>query len=345
MDLPDSNELRRQLDKAQDAVRIAVTTLEAAQTPRRDPSVAGMHFIDGNVVKGAESRLSSAEHMAKVATERVGLGERRDRILAGRPEECFCLGSGEPHPRERDEENHPRWCSCPEGQERQRLYDAEQDRKLQARIETALEEVWCVDSDIPLRFINCEFGTAPKGLGAIIKRLTPEDKDLFYTDSWYLWGAYGVGKTGLAVSYAYEYARHITRLGYKGTGLRFIRTPDLLTRLRSTYRKRQRDDDDEAPETEGDVLDLYSGPGLLILDDIGAEQITGSGWVEDRLYQIIGARHDECRPTVFTSNLSLEQMAARIGERLTWRIAEMCGPGHIVEVKGQNLRDWRKATS
>ncbi|KKK85389.1 hypothetical protein LCGC14_2773760, partial [marine sediment metagenome] len=147
--------------------------------------------------------------------------------------------------------------------------------------------------------------------------------------SWYLWGAYGSGKTGLAIGHAYE------RLSQTGPwALRFKPVPDLLSELRSTYGR------NEGP-TENDVLDTYAHTGLLILDDLGAEQVTGSGWLEDRLYQVIGLRHREELPIIFTSNLSIKQIANRIGERIAWRIVEMCGEDHIVQVTGPNLRDRR----
>ena len=84
-------------------------------------------------------------------------------------------------------------------------------------------------------------------------------------------------------------------------------------------------------------MERYLAADVLILDDLGAERLTE--WAAERLYMLIGQRHDEERTTVFTSNLSLEDVAAKLGERTTWRILEMCGADNIVEVKGPNLRD------
>ena len=89
------------------------------------------------------------------------------------------------------------------------------------------------------------------------------------------------------------------------------------------------------------MLEKYAGVSLLILDDLGAEHISGSGWLEDRLYQIIGQRHRDERPIVFTSNLSIKEVGGRIGERIAWRIVEMCGD-NIVHVQGANQRDRRR---
>ena len=114
--------------------------------------------------------------------------------------------------------------------------------------------------------------------------------------------------------------------------IHFTTIPDLLTELRATYNK-------TSLRTEAEVLEFYQKPDCLILDDLGAEQVTNTGWVEDRLYQIIGHRHGQEKQIIFTSNLSIAKLAKRIGERITWRIIEMCGEENIIEVKGPNLRD------
>jgi len=152
--------------------------------------------------------------------------------------------------------------------------------------------------------------------------------------SWYLWGPYGTGKTSLAIcialilldNFAYLYGYDEGCVGK----LVFTSTPDLLSRLRDTYNGR---------ESELDVVEHYANAHILILDDIGAEHCANSEWLADRLYQIIGARHGEERTTIFTSNLGLPNLAERIGERITWRIVEMCGRDNILKIDGRNLRD------
>ncbi len=54
---------------------------------------------------------------------------------------------------------------------------------------------------------------------------------------------------------------------------------------------------------------------MLILDDMGAEHTSSSSWLSDRLYQILGDRHDQLRPTVMTSNLSIAELANVYGDR------------------------------
>lgn len=205
-----------------------------------------------------------------------------------------------------------------------------------ASLPERLTRYWEQHSGVPAHFQQMRLEDHPNVLGHsnpfLFSRLVSGD---YARASWYLWGGFGVGKTGAAVGYGWRYLHEV------GGSVVFRTLPKLLAELRATYGRpaRQYGDDDGAPtETEADVIRRYQTCGLLILDDLGAEQVSGSGWVEDRLYQVIGHRHDEDLPTVFTSNLSLVQVAQRIGERTTWRIAEMCGRENVVELQGRNLR-------
>ena len=108
--------------------------------------------------------------------------------------------------------------------------------------------------------------------------------------------------------------------------------PALFASLRATYNRQG--------ESEDAIINLYARCGLLILDDLGAEQVKDTTWLEDRLYQIVGHRHANMLPTVITSNVGLDELAGRIGERNGWRIAEMVGTGNVLNLTGcHNLRE------
>lgn len=208
-------------------------------------------------------------------------------------------------------------------------------------------------AEIPARFRNFRFATSPqKELAARLDWTQYQFEEDAETDeeaqrrgqlwenipgSVLLWGSYGCGKTGLAVSLAFLHADSHEKVLFRSL-------PDLLSELRSTYGQKPKrtvegyeDYSDDRP-TEWQVIERYRDVDLLILDDLGAEQLTGSGWVEDRLYQIIGGRHADNKDTVFTSNLSPEELGRRIGERIMWRIVEMCGDHGIIHVTGDNQR-------
>ncbi len=223
----------------------------------------------------------------------------RDAIQATRPEGCWCLGVGYGKAEGFGVSAFTRFCSCPEGRE--------------ARL---AQEI--ADAGVPVQFRGFTLASSP-----VVMRSPGLEKKL-RPGSWYLWGPSGVGKTGLAVGLLREWCSQ-----GKGKGL-FVTVPGLLESLRGTY-------GEGAAESEERVIARYGRVPFLVMDDLGAEHVKGTGWVEDRLYQIIGMRHDDGLPTVFTSNMELGQLRERLGERVVWRIVELVGK-NIVHVVGPNLR-------
>ena len=271
-------------------------------------------------VGASDPRGIQGERDLRRREERLELGRQRDVLLADRPEGCWCLGLGWPT-------RPDGYCRCPEGVAAEAEFEREMAVQEAEERKRRIETMWNETAGIPRLFREWRLDTSPLSDGVVAPLRKLEG-------SWYLWGAYGCGKTGLAIGHAYE------RLTHGTPAILFRSVPDLLSELRSTYGR------NEGP-TENDVLDTYAHTGLLILDDLGAEQVkqgaSGTSWLEDRLYQVIGLRHREELPIIFTSNLSIKQIADRIGERIAWRIVEMCGEDHIVQVTGPNLRDRRGA--
>ena len=164
--------------------------------------------------------------------------------------------------------------------------------------------------------------------------------------SWMLWGPVGHGKTGLAAGYAW---RFLFVAG--GESVCFRTVPELLAELRASYSPRERNDGTDGaggkPATESDLIHRYTTAGLLVLDDLGTEQLKirdgGGSWAMDRLFMIVNKRHGQQLPMVVTSNLSPAELGRRMGDvmgqRILSRIAESCaGTNHIVEVNHRNLR-------
>ena len=81
------------------------------------------------------------------------------------------------------------------------------------------------------------------------------------------------------------------------------------------------------------MLKDYFNTPLLILDDLGAEKTTD--WALQSLYIIINKRLSEELQTIITSNLSLDELRDKIGDRIASRIAGMC---KIVKLTGRDRR-------
>lgn len=193
------------------------------------------------------------------------------------------------------------------------------------------------EAGIPARFRDLRLATHPllaRPMASELQRMVANARSApdFWRQSWYLWGGVGVGKTGLAVGYAHQWVD--PSFGDPMSVVYYV-VPDLLARLRASYNATG---STEASESEWSLIDRCRQADLLLLDDLGAEQVARTGWIEDRLLLVVGWRHDEGLPTVYTSNLSPRELVQQLGERIVWRIVESCGEGNVVHVEGPNLR-------
>lgn len=114
--------------------------------------------------------------------------------------------------------------------------------------------------------------------------------------SLFLFGSYGTGKTYLATAIA-----NAVIDGEKRT---------LYTRFGEMCRDVQRAFDKGAKESDGDIMRKYKKCGLLIIDDLGKERFTD--WSLALLFEIIDARYRDMRPTVITSNYSVEETVRKM---------------------------------
>jgi DNA replication protein DnaC len=140
-------------------------------------------------------------------------------------------------------------------------------------------------------------------------------------------GPVGVGKTHLSAAILHEL------MGRKGVPCLFYELGALLGEIQDSYNH-------VSQTSESRVLAPVYQTEVLVLDELGATKPTD--WVRDTMMQIINARYNERRLTIFTTNYldarhhaTEETLEDRIGVRLRSRLYEMC---KTVVVEGDDYR-------
>lgn len=140
-------------------------------------------------------------------------------------------------------------------------------------------------------------------------------------------GSYGTGKSHLSMA-------TVNAVKEKGESAIFISLPRLLTKIKGTFGNEGSQDD---------IITSLADVTLLVLDDIGAEQVKytdGSKttidtdtFSNDVLFQVLDARMG--KPTIYTTNLTGKDLRARIGQR-NW--SRMLDDADIVKMYGDDYR-------
>lgn len=72
--------------------------------------------------------------------------------------------------------------------------------------------------------------------------------------------------------------------------------------------------DSMRPGGDHEAFEELASVDVLIWDDIGREYHSGTGWAEDRIYDLVNERWNRGLPTVFTSNLAIERLEEVVGD-------------------------------
>ncbi len=182
-----------------------------------------------------------------------------------------------------------------------------------------------IDKKYRWRFINeyesrNKLGEAAKSAAYdIIRRFPDVDKGL------YLWGNPGTGKTLLSTIILTEL---ITRHAVEGRYIKISR--GFFQRIRSTFNV------ESVTYGMGNAIEKeFAEADILVVDDFGTQR--DSPWEQETLYNLVDARYEAEKFTIFTSNINpLKALTEIAGGRILSRIKEMC---RIMEITGPDYRD------
>lgn len=173
---------------------------------------------------------------------------------------------------------------------------AEKARKQQARIERLIR-----NSGIRRRFLNRTFENF---------KVNAQNRQAYETAKAYadnfaehlkdgsginFEGTYGTGKTHLAVAIALD----VMSRNYSAICKTSI---DLLADIKAAF--------DSEEKTEEEITDMYKSVDLLIIDDLGKEQVTE--WSVSTLYSIINERYENLKPIIITTNYNEDDLIRRL---------------------------------
>ncbi len=175
-------------------------------------------------------------------------------------------------------------------------------------------EILTERANIPERFAGCSFdsyqavnASAQKNLAMLKAYAKAWPQMLDAGTSLIMTGRPGTGKNHLAVALAKSIIEEHQASVLLTSVMRIIRA------VRSTW-------DKGSDRTEEDVIALYTGMDMLIIDEVGIQYGSESEMII--LFDIMNTRYERMLPTVLISNLALPQISQVIGDRLTDRMVE-----------------------
>ena len=142
----------------------------------------------------------------------------------------------------------------------------------------------------------------------------------------YIYGDSGTGKTHLT-------ACMVNGLVKQQRPVLFTNFFEISQIIRGTFKS--------SKTSEIEMIEKIANIDFLFLDDVGTEKVTKNGednWLQEKIFEILNKRYNNKKPTIFTSNYSLEELINNRGvmEKTVDRILEMSSV--ILKIEGESNR-------
>lgn len=188
-------------------------------------------------------------------------------------------------------------------------------------LEIAIENSKKNNFGLPERFKNKNF----LNFEGFEDKIELAKKAILNNSGVFIYGDCGTGKTHIACALMRLWYQNNFKIVYDEFSFKdvvqkpvdpyFLPSVEFFLNLKETFSK-------DNSETENSYISKLSNIPLLIIDDVGAEKV--SDWSRQTFYTLIDRRYRQMKQTIITSNLSLDNLAKNIDDRITSRIIEMC---------------------
>ena len=247
-------------------------------------------------MKHLTDAVDMSAKLAEIGSRRAAWREARVKRFGFAPD-VTCPNCGDTGTVPDGPPDHP--CYCAAGEER--------------RTAAEREAAWAARCPKRFRSYTLDGHPSPSAIEAArawLERGRPLGANLL------LLGSVGTGKTGLAIGVMRE-------LFSDGIGCRFGTVPDLLDGLRPRTGPDGRPD----PTSGSAGLRALTTVDVLLMDDLGAEK--ASEWQAETLYKLVNTRYEEERPTIVTTNRTLDDLDAAVGPRTMSRLVSGAALVHV----------------
>ena len=145
----------------------------------------------------------------------------------------------------------------------------------------------------------------------------------------YIHGDGGTGKSHLAtlllMNQLYENATVNEKGDIRIPEFTFLLETEFILELKASFKERLL--------SEWEIVNKYVSLPFLLLDDLGVS--SPGEWSRGSLYTLLEKRRLADKAIIITSNFGLDELAARLDDRLSSRIAEIC---YVHKLSGEDYR-------
>lgn len=220
-------------------------------------------------------------------------------------------------------------CKCQEAERKKEMALKEAERKRKQIAELLKKSL------LGNRYVNARFETSETGFNPSFDEAYKRCKKFCEVApavlkrgyGIYMYGDKGTGKTHLTACMVNELTSHL----YECLLTNFF---EISREIRSTFNDRRK--------SEEEYIKRMANVDFLFIDDLGTELVQRNGednFLQEKIFEIINLRYNNNKPTIFTSNNSLNELINERGfmQKTVDRIYDMTKTA-IMRIDGQSYR-------